>query len=401
MSEVSFLRSRPRRAEQITIVAASLAGGGTERFAADLSRALQESGRQVTLITWSGNDPDDYALPVEVNRERVEIREVSASRLDTVRLFLRSSTALRQKIISTRPDVVVSLGDLTNVRTIGCLVGTRIPKIAAERTDPMHHRLSKRWRTARDWAYPLADAVLVQTPEIAQWFNANTRVKRLAVIPNAVRDVRDLQSRFQSGAFVSNREPIVMGMGRLSREKGFDLLLAAFAKSHLSQDGWQLLILGEGPEREALSGMAAAFGIANALNMPGRVNDIEKWLDRASVFVLPSRYEGFPNALLEAMQVGLACVSFDSSSAARRILVDHRNGLLVAGNDVEGLSAALRNLAVDPQLRAQLGAEASRVGEQFSRERIYGEWLRVLDAAASGQLEAYLHARREQVEPSG
>src|SRR5689334_12853490 len=156
-----FLRSRPLRAERITLVIASLAGGGSERVAVDLVRFLQESGRKVTVITLNGDDPDDYPVPHGVHRERLEIRKDAASVLDTVRLTCSHLAAMRKRIVSTKPDVVVSFIDITNTRTIASLLGTGVPRIAAERTDPEHHQLSKRWQVARNWIYPWADAVLV------------------------------------------------------------------------------------------------------------------------------------------------------------------------------------------------------------------------------------------------
>lgn len=376
------------RANRITILIASLAGGGAERVIIDLSRYLYDSGRLVTLVTLNGDDPDAYRVPDGVRRERMEIRRNAASTFDTLRFSLHHLAAMRRSIVSTTPDVVVSFIEQTNVRTLACLLGTRIPVVVSERTHPGHHPVSRAWQVARRLIYPLADAAVVQTEDVAGWFRRQTRVERLVVIPNAARYDRDLRQHNRMDLNGTAVRPLVLGIGRLTREKGFDLLLEAFARSGLIGEGWHLAILGEGSERETLLAQAAALGLADALTLPGHLTDIGPWLAQADIFALPSRYEGFPNALLEAMQTGRACVAFDCPSGPRDLVENERNGLLVGAEDVDGLSTALRRLASDPALRRRLGAEAAKVAGGFSPASIYGKWLALIDAVAAGNAAA-------------
>ena len=176
--------------------------------------------------------------------------------------------------------------------------------------------------------------------------------------------------------------PFVLAIGRLNEQKGFDLLLDAFCRSGLARAGWRLVILGEGPERPALQQQATTLGIADAVALPGFV-EVGQWLKRADIFVLSSRYEGFPNALLEAMQMQRACISFDCPSGPRDLIENDRDGLLVPPRDVAALSEALQCLAADPALRSRLGAEASKVGERFSAASVYAKWLDLIDSVAS------------------
>jgi GalNAc-alpha-(1->4)-GalNAc-alpha-(1->3)-diNAcBac-PP-undecaprenol alpha-1,4-N-acetyl-D-galactosaminyltransferase len=381
------------RADRITIVVASLTGGGAERVVVDLCRYLRDSGREITLLTLNGDDPDAYLVPDGIRRERLDIRRAATSLLDSIRFTFGQLVAMRRRIVSTAPDVVVSFIDQTNARTVACLLGTGIPVIVSERVHPAHHRLAATWRIARQLAYPLADAVTVQTGDIADWFRRQSLARRLVVIANATRNPQDLRLDPQAGAATAPaavRRPLLLGMGRLAKQKGFDLLLDAVSRAGLVNDGWHVTILGDGSERDALMQQAAELGIAHALTLPGYVNDIGSWLAQSDMFVLCSRYEGFPNALLEAMQAGRACIGFDCPSGPRDLVANGRNGLLVDAGDVDGLSAALRRLAADPELRRRLGAEASEVGEQFSPARMYGKWLALIDAVAAGNTQALL-----------
>ncbi len=375
------LSSKETGAKHIAVVIYSLRGGGAERVTVDLCRYLRDSGREVTLLTLSGDDPDAYAFPEGVRRERMEVRRVAYSPLQTIWYFFSRIAAMRRKLRAIEPDVVVSFMDLVNVWTLLCLFGTGIPVIVSERIHPAYNSITRAWKVARRLIYPIADAVTVQTEEGAEWFRRWTWVRRLAVVPNAVR------YSTESGVQVNEATtavscPFILAIGRLAKQKGFDLLLDAFHRSGLIQMGWSLTILGIGPERSALEQQAARLGISRAVTMPGFV-DVTPWLKQADLFVLSSRFEGFPNVLVEAMQMRRACISFACPSGPRELIESNRNGVLVPVEDINGLSEALQRLAADPDLRDRLGAEASRVSERFSPALVYGRWLSLIDAVAT------------------
>ena len=200
------------------------------------------------------------------------------------------------------------------------------------------------------------------------------------VIPNAARDPQDLAVQANEATTTFSR--LILAIGRMTEQKGFDLLLDAFYRSDLAQKGWHLTILGEGPERSALEQQATKLGVADVVSLPGFV-DVGQWLGRSDIFVLSSRYEGFPNALMEAMQMHRACVSFDCPSGPRELIESDRNGLLIPPQDVIALSEALQRLAADPVLRRRLGAEASKIGEQFSPALVYAKWLELIDTVSA------------------
>lgn len=372
---------QPRRSQRITLVISSLGRGGAERVAVDLCGFLAESGRDVSVLTLSGDDSDAYDLPVSVCRRRIEIRRAAKSGFQSVRFTFNHLMEMRRSILALKPDVVLSFIEQTNIRTLLSLAGTGIPVLISERTHPGHHAMSRSWVVLRRMVYRLADAVIVQSASVAAWFRKSVPVRRLVTIPNAIRD-----PTFAGGQRYRSNEPIILGIGRLGHEKGHDLLLRAFAKAKLSDDGWRLVILGEGEQREALSKLSADLGVSRSVEMPGHVRNVADWILRSSIFALPSRYEGFPNALLEAMQLGTACVSFDCPSGPSDLIEDGRNGVLVPPQDVDALSENLRKLARDEPLRQQLARESVKVAEIFSRDRVYGLWMETLDSVYQRRL---------------
>jgi glycosyltransferase involved in cell wall biosynthesis len=132
--------------------------------------------------------------------------------------------------------------------------------------------------------------------------------------------------------------------------------------------------VGDGTEKDALLLLAKQLNVSNQLLMPGFIRDPENWMARSEIFVLPSRFEGFPNALLEAMSIGCAAIAFDCNSGPREIIRDGVNGLLVPAGDVDALGAAIARLAADKNLRSRVGSQATLVREMFSKKAVLAKW---------------------------
>ena len=374
------VRHKKKQADRITVVSGQLSEGGAERVAIDLCAYLRDTGRTVTLLTLSGKT-DTYLPPEGVQRIRLMEGELPSSPLPRAWRLARAVIGVRRRITSQVPDVVVAFVDKVNILVLVSLFGSGIPVVISERVHPAYNPIGWVWKLARKLVYPLARAVTVQTEQGAEWFRQRSRVTHPIVIANAVRNLSDLD--ISSGCNNAHHEalpprPFVLAIGRFTDQKGFDLLLEAFHRSDLVKAGWQMVILGDGPEREALEKQARTLGIRDAVRMPG-FTDVGPFLRQADLFVLSSRYEGFPNALMEAMQVGLPCISFDCPSGPCDLIRNEQNGWLIPAQDVAALAEALRRMSANPDLRKRLGSEATRVNDQFSPARIYGKWLALLD----------------------
>jgi glycosyltransferase involved in cell wall biosynthesis len=232
--------------------------------------------------------------------------------------------------------------------------------------------------------YPWAQAVVVQTPEAQHWADAFLRKNAVHVIPNPV----STSLRANGGASVDaanvasetdDRVRHVIAMGRLDAQKGFDLLLRAFAACRDRRPDWKLTILGEGEERQRLQALATQLGVAPHVRFPGTVADPTPALRGADLFVLSSRFEGFPNALLEAMALGLPVIATDCASGPGRIVRDDVDGLLVPSEDATALAAAMAALMDDEPRRLRLASRAVDVNKRFEVGRIMGIWDSVID----------------------
>ncbi|MBU6478528.1 MAG: glycosyltransferase family 4 protein, partial [Xanthomonadaceae bacterium] len=345
-------------------------GGGAERVMTLLANAWVERGNEVTLITLASDRTDRYPLDPAVRRIALDVAGNSAHVLAAIGHNIVRIRALRRAIATSRPDAVISFIAESNVRVLIAAAGLRVPVIISERTALNGHHMRGVWRTLRRWSYPRATAIVAQTRRCAMELEALAR-RQVDVIANPV----SIESRLDGAAGGGRASGhTLLAVGRLSPEKGFDLLIEAFAQVAPRHPGWNLVILGEGPLRDELARRVAEHNLAGRISLPGFDAHVRGAMRCADLFVLSSRYEGFPNALLEAMTEGLACVSFDCDAGPRE-LIDHRsNGWLVPAGDVRALAAALDALMGDADLRAQLGRRARDVGATYSLATILDQW---------------------------
>jgi glycosyltransferase involved in cell wall biosynthesis len=359
---------------RVTLVISSLSAGGAERVVCELANAWSSKGWHVSVVTLAGDAPDHYVLDPKVQRKALSTLWHSGNLIGTVRSNVRRSLDIRRAVCGTDPDVVVSFVDQTNVRVLSALCGSGLPIVISERVDPRRYPIGIAWETARRIVYPIASRLVVQTLRVATWSARYIRRSRITVIPNFVRQL--------PAATSARDERMILSVGRLTYQKGFDLLIAAFASAGLRQRGYRLVILGDGPDRQLLLELCCALGVEQDVTFQGVVHDPESWMERCGVFVLPSRYEGFPNALLEAMAMGCAVIATDCDSGPGEIVRDRIDGLLVAPDNVRALECALAELCRDAELRIPLSRRATEVRERFARDRVLDQWERLLAETA-------------------
>lgn len=364
----------------LALLISSLAAGGAERVMATLASSWARRGHMVSLVTDAAVASDHYALAPAVRRIALDQMAESMTLRQKVARNASRVYHLRAALARLSPDAVVAFGDTMNVRALLATRGLDIPVLIAERTDPRHCPLPAAWRLLRRMTYPLAGSLVVQTESVTTWARGIVGADRVRKIPNPVRPRPDDRPRPD----LLGTRRTVAAIGRLSPEKGFDLLLRAFASARLSPEHWQLLVLGEGPERPALAATIEALGLRSCVLMPGLVSEPQEWLMHSDMFVLSSRFEGFPNALLEAMNCALPVAAFDCPSGPREIVSHEQTGLLVPPHDTEALAEAIRRLAGDAALRRQMGAAAAgEVSARFDLDQVLARWDEALSASLS------------------
>lgn len=354
----------------------SLSPGGAERVLSMLTATWARNGHGVTLVTYDDTANSFYELSADVELRR--LRLAGGSAWQRLKHHLRRIPAFRRLVKDMNPDVVVSFMDRTNVLVLAALVGTRIPVIVSERCDPQDHSPGLVTSLLRRLLYPLASGLVVQNQRQADWFRRANRIVR--IIPNPVLTG-------VPGGDHGERTRTILAAGRLTRQKGFDVLLRAFAGIADAWPDWDLVIYGEGPEREALMALAAKLGVADRFRLPGVTRHLGEEMRGAGIFVLSSRYEGFPNVLLEALATGCPVIGSNCSDAVSQLIQHERNGLLVHPGDESQLRGALDRMMGDAGLRARMSAQAGVSVQPYEVEPIARQWERLFEAAQTTCVE--------------
>lgn len=347
--------------------------GGAQRVMSLMANYWAAQRHDVTLVSLSPRSEDWFELYPIVKRVSLNLLSVSAHLGQALSRNALRVLRLRDELRQSRPDVVISFMDTTNVLTILASRGLGIPVIISERNDPHRHAMDSSWAwdTLRSLLYRRADALVIQTSALRDWGGEMVGDKRVHIIPNPINPVLNDSSK---EARHRGSGHTVVAMGRLVRQKGFDLLIEAFARCAEQHSEWSLVILGEGEERSNLESLIVARALQDRVRLAGKVPQPSQILGQADLFVLSSRFEGFPNALIEAMACKLGVISTDCPHGPRDIIHDGVDGLLIPPEDVNALAKSMARLMANPIERQRLGDNAVEVLERFSMGNIMSMW---------------------------
>jgi glycosyltransferase involved in cell wall biosynthesis len=347
-----------------------------------LAGALASRDHEVWLVTLAKSGNEFFPLDSRVRRIGLGLTGHSRNALHGLRANAQRIRALRRTVSTLEPHAVLSFMTSMNVLIILACIRLPVRIVVSERVDPAAHQESHIWNDLRSLLYQFADAVVVQTDSIGGWFRRRLRKKtRVAVIPNPVLPQSGIES------CDDEMQPFLLAAGRFTHQKGFDLLIRAFDEATMEKKELKLIIAGEGPEAHTLRELATRLGLGARVSFPGRVRELSRLLKCAVAFILPSRYEGFPNVLLEALAVGVPCVATDCPGATREILGDGAYGLLVPPEDAGALAEAIERITTDSELHEQLSKAGAAAIERYRLDRVVVEWERVLAGPGGSGLE--------------
>ncbi|MFZ1851789.1 MAG: glycosyltransferase family 4 protein [Nitrosomonas sp.] len=368
-------------ARKILFLISSLRSGGAERVAVNLANAWVERGDQIILVaTYSKKEESFYTLPKNIELHYLADLIDNENRKGFLQQISRL-LALRRLIKATQPDVVLSFLSNVNIAALIAAHWTKYPVIVSERAYPPMMPLGTFYEKLRKWIYPYAASIVMQTSKGQQWVIDNVPLGRSTVIPNSVvYPLVAFEPKLPVESIVSQDRKVLLAVGRLDEQKGFDYLLLAFAKLAKEHQNWDLIILGEGPIKQSLISQIQALELESRVHVLGRAGNVGDWYQRADLYVMSSRFEGFPNTLLEAMAHGCAVVSYDCDTGPRDIIQHEKNGLLVSPvGDVSALALALDRLMKNDAARQQMGQKAIEVREDYSLESIIMKWDKLFD----------------------
>lgn len=358
---------------KILVALSDLSAGGAERVATTLCNSWSAKGYLVTLVvTFSGATEPFYPLSPEVETIFLAHR-VKSQRKSLWNQFERLR-ALRWVIQEKQADVVISFLTNVNVAAIFATRGLAVPVIACERNDPTHQSIPSGLACQRRMLYPFAEMITVQTEAAAPVMRSICpSARNIQVIPNPLPS--GIPDAAPSREPETKNEYRLIAMGRFVEQKNFCMLIEEFANLADENTNWQLIVYGEGPLRPQLEERIVRLQMDDRIHLPGRTATPWQVMQEADAFVLSSRYEGFPNVLMEAMALGLPCVAVDCPHGPRDLSRDGQDALLVPLNDSRAFQEALRRIMSDPTLRTELGRQAQKsIHHRYNLEKILQKW---------------------------
>jgi len=346
----------------------------------------------VTIVTLKPVEGDFYEVPHDVARLSLDLPS-SGGWLDRATINMRRVAALRRLLKSDRPAVVIGMMTACSVLAVLAALGTPVRMVVSERNNPRRKNTRRSWAWLRRYLYRFADAHVAQTRDTALWLKGFVGSAIVRVIPNAVSwPLPAGGKRRDPAVLLRDDDRCVLAVGTKWHQKGFDLLVDAFAGAAASATEWKLVIAGlegsEGMPGDAvglLEKRAERLGIGDRVRFPGMVGNMSDWYEKADIFALSSRYEGYPNVLLEAMAAGCACVAFDCDTGPRDVVTTEIDGLLVRPEDTDALKAGLERLMEDSDLRSRLAEKAVEVRSRFSEEKVFEQWASLLEELNAGR----------------
>ena len=371
----------------------SLKLGGAERVTLTWASWLSQAGWDPLVLTRKSTSWDFYPLPNGVKRAVEPADAAWMRRLGPLAFPFR---VLRLQLWLHQQDVSLAIG-VTSLPSIKLLFAARvlgIPCVVSERNYPPLKRIGRIWSALRRICYPWAALHLVQTRTVGQWMSSHLGAHRQLLLPNPVQwPLQRFHPCVDPHAWLANADvqisdPVLLGVGTKADQKGFDRLVRWWISLAKRHPRLQLVIVGlddqlykgRDQQRDLQDLLADVPELGVRLHFPGRVGNLVDWYDRSQIFVLSSRYEGFPNVLLEAMAAGCCCVAVDCPQGPADLISDGLNGRLIPfeASDHHWVEE-LEKLLINPALKEALALKAREVRERYAPAALKGCLLQALD----------------------
>ncbi len=364
--------SKQPKQKSIAFYIGSLSRGGAERVIVNLAAYFRDCGYCVTIVT-KEQDSVEYPVPEGVSRILADITggEISKNRIANL---YRRIAKLRKIWKELQPNYIVSFIKKNNFMAITSAMGMRIPVIVSVRSNPAREYPNKLTRLLAGVLFSRAARVVLQTEQAKEFFPVAVQ-KKAVVLPNS------LSEQFLQTEYCDERKKEIVWVGRMDANKNPKMLMRAFGAVAKKYPDWTLKYIGDGPLMQELKELCQKENLTEQISFTGRVEDVASAIQSASVFVLTSKQEGMPNALMEAMVSGLAAVSTDCPCGGPAELIENEvNGILIPVDDEKALVDALDKLLSDDECRNRLGENAKRLIEKVHPDIVNRQWLSYIES---------------------
>lgn len=352
--------------------------GGAERVVTNLSNKFVQNGYEV-VVTTQWYSETEFRLDEKVKRLHVGLKESDQKR-SKIGKVIRRILYLKKTIKEENPDIIISFLKKNNYRALLANIGTGIPNIVAVRNDPKSDYSTFVDKILIPLLYPLADGAVFQTEEQKEFFPKGIQ-KRSEIILNP------LHNKYVVAELPEEKEKVVVQSGRLVGFKNQKMLVKAFVKVHQKHPDYSLKFYGRDAHdgtKEILEKLILENDASDYIKLMGASDELEKELPKAEIAAFSSFYEGLPNALIEAMVLGMPVVATDCPCGGPRTLITHEeNGLLIPVDDEEAMVKSICRLIEDKEFARKLGKQARTLKDRVNEDATVEQWKRYIDKVIS------------------
>ena len=345
---------------KIDFYISSLSGGGAEKVLITLAEAFSKRGHKTSICSLEKR-PQFYGVSNEVSLEKISTKGKFS--------FVKDFYFMRKRIKLRNSDVIVSFLSRCNLMVLLASMFNNKKIIVCDRNNPLREHSKIVFELSCQF-YRLADCIVVQTEQIKSYYPKYLQNK-VRVLENPIDFQRLME---QSGGWQIKKDNTIISIGRLEAQKDFSTLIKAFSKIANKYPEWKVKIFGKGDMREQLQNEIDILGLHEQILLCGRTEKPFLELKKAKIFVLSSNYEGFPNALCEAMLAGLPCIASDCVSGPRELIDREENGFLFDVGNVEELVEKLNILLGNVALREKIGKRANITVQRLELSQICKKW---------------------------
>ena len=357
----------------------SLRSGGAERVLAKLANHFATAGHDVAVLTQVSLGDDHYPIDENVTRLSLDAGTPSKNLLDAILNNLRRFTRLRRTFKSFAPDHVIAFMPTASVLALAASRGLGFKVTVSERVHPPFSEVTYIRRLAQRKLYPKADNVVVLAQESADWVTDQWGLENTRVIPNSVSlPLPEAPPMAHPADYVPDSSPLVLFVGRMVPQKQPLLALAFFSTLTENHPDMRMIMVGRGPLAGELAQQIETLKLTDVVTHVEHIGNLQAFYERADIFLSTSLYEGSPNALMEAMACGCACVAFDCPTGPKYLLNNGENGFLVPLSDQTEYRERMAQLAADRELRTTLGGAARGIVHSQSQAAFVARWSEVL-----------------------
>lgn len=357
--------------KKISFVIGSLTAGGAERVVSTLSNQLMVK-YEVHIIILTKCEPF-YKLD-----KNIKLFHCREDFLPSSNIFqaIKTNYALYKSIYTylknNHIDLVIGFITSVNILTILASRKIKIPCIISERIFPEKYDIEIQWAILRKLLYRKANYLVVQTNDIREQFKTIINYDRIFILKNPIAtELTEARNKEYK------KENIILNIGRLTNQKAQDLLIKAFA--NVENHDWKLMIVGHGEKQNEYEELIKSLKLDNKILLIGQTKDIAQLYNKSKIFAFTSKFEGSPNALIEAMHFGLSCVSTDCPTGPSELIHDGDNGFLIPIGNQKKLESRISNLMLDEKLRDKFGTNAMKSVIPYEARLVTKEWIQLFE----------------------